>query len=69
MTVSDPIYAGEGKAARLLDLTVAEFRKLVRAGHLPRGREIAPGYVRWFVDDLKNIGGGNAADGMGDVKW
>lgn len=69
MTLSAPILASETSAARLLDMKVAEFRSLVEAGHLPRGREIAPGIVRWVTEDLRRIASGDAADGMGDVQW
>lgn len=64
-----PIFASEDKAARLLDMRPADFRALVDAGHFPRGREIAPGVVRWEVDMLRRIGRGEAVDGMGDVQW
>lgn len=64
-----PIFAGEANAARLLDMKPTEFRSLVQAGHLPRGREIAPGMIRWAVDDLRMIASGQGVDGMGDVKW
>jgi len=64
-----PIFASECAAAKLLDMKLAEFRALVDAGHLPRGREIAPGVVRWPVDDLRRIATGNAVEGMGDVQW
>ena len=64
-----PIFATEASAARLLDMKPAEFRALVEAGHLPRGREIAPGVVRWSADDLRRIASGDAVDGMGDVRW
>ena len=64
-----PILVNEKTAARLLDMTVAEFRSLVEAGHLPRGREIFPGVVRWVTEDLRRIASGDAADGMGDVQW
>ena len=66
---SAPIYASETSAAQLLDLRPAQFRELVQAGHLPRGREIAPGLIRWPVDDLRRIASGDASDGMGDVQW
>lgn len=65
----DLIAVGESKAAQLLDLRPAEFRELVKAGHLPHGREIAPGMVRWIVEDLRQLASGEAADGMGDVQW
>lgn len=69
MTISAPILASETSAARLLDMKVPEFRSLVEAGHLPRGREIAPGVLRWVTDDLRRIASGDAVDGMGDVQW
>lgn len=56
-----PIHASEPTAAALLDLPVKEFRALVNAGHLPRGQEIAPGVVRWPVDDLRRIVAGESA--------
>ena len=64
-----PILASEQSAARLLDMKTADFRALVKEGHLPKGREIAPGIVRWSVDELRLIVKGEAADGMGGVKW
>jgi len=64
-----PIFASEVSAGRLLDMKPAEFRALVDAGHLPPGREIAPGLVRWPVDDLRRIVSGEAVEGMGDIQW
>lgn len=64
-----PILASEARAASLLDMKPAEFRSLVAAGHLPSGREIAPGIIRWVTDDLRRIATGEAIDGMGDVQW
>ena len=64
-----PILAAEATAAKLLDLKASEFRRLVEAGHIPNGREIAPGLVRWSVDDLRQISNGAAVDGMNEVKW
>lgn len=64
-----PILASEERAARLLDLSPKQFRSMVDGGHLPKGREIAPGLVRWVVDDLRRIATGNAVDGMGDIRW
>jgi hypothetical protein len=69
MMATAPLFASENSAARLLDLRVTEFRSLVRAGNLPRGREIAPGLVRWSVEDLRKIACGDATEGMGDVQW
>ncbi len=69
MTKPAPLFASEASAARLLDMKPAEFRSLVEAGHLPRGREIAPGIIRWPVDDLRRIASGEAVEGMEDVQW
>lgn len=63
------LFANEANAARLLDMGLSEFRALVKDGHLPSGRILAPGVVRWPVDDLQCISAGNAADGLGDVVW
>ncbi|UFS65729.1 hypothetical protein LO749_03990 [Paracoccus denitrificans] len=62
-----PILAGEETAAELLDMKPAEFRALVQAGHLPRGREIAPGLVRWDAEALRQIGRGDAIEG--GIEW
>lgn len=62
-----PILASEMSAARLLDMKLPEFRSLVEAGHLPRGREIAPGVLRWVTDDLRKIACGEAIDG--GIDW
>lgn len=67
MPRGNPILASETTAARLLDMKPAEFRALVQAGHLPCGREIAPGTIRWPVDDLQNIANGKAVDG--GIDW
>ena len=42
---------------------------LVDAGHLPKGKEIAPGFVRWDTDHIRSIGSGEAVSGMEDVEW
>ena len=69
MNAPAPILASETTAAKLLDMKPAEFRALVNAGHLPRGREIAPGVLRWPTDDLRRIATGQAVDGMEGVSW
>ena len=43
MSSPAPMMASETTAARLLDLRTPQFLKLVDDGHLPPGREIAPG--------------------------
>jgi len=62
-----PIWASEKTAAQLLDMKPCEFRSLVNDGHLPRGREIAPGLIRWDADQLRLIGRGDAIDG--GIDW
>ena len=69
MTPLAPRFADEKFAAALLSMKPNEFLALVDAGHFPRGREIAPGYVRWDVEDLYRIARGDAAQGMGDISW
>ena len=64
-----PILASEVSAAKLLDMSRTEFRALVDGGHLPHGREIAPGVVRWDVEDLRRICRGDAAESLSDIKW
>ncbi len=68
MSTVVPILAGESLAAKLLDMKPGEFRSLVERGLLPRGREIAPGLVRWTVEELKRIATGEAIDG-GPYQW
>lgn len=67
MTAPCPILASETTAAKLLDMKPGEFRALVEAGHLPRGREIAPGVPRWDTDLLRALGRGDAIEG--GIDW
>lgn len=61
MTTALPsLAAAERTAARMLDLPVAAFRKLVSEGALPPPLRIG-GYERWRVDDLRAILDGSAA--------
>lgn len=69
MTKFTPVLASEMTAAQLLDMSSGEFRSLVEAGALPRGREIAPGVLRWDVEHLKRIGRGDLASGFDEVEW
>jgi predicted DNA-binding transcriptional regulator AlpA len=62
------LFAGERTAAQLLDMRPADFLALVDEGHLPRPREIG-GLKRWDVEELRRIITGEAAEGMGDVRW
>lgn len=63
------IMASEARAAKLMDLTRSEFKSLVEVGSLPPGREIAPGIVRWNVQELRRIASGDQIEGMQDVEW
>ena len=57
MTPLTPIFASERTAARLLDMSVGEFQRLVSEGALP-----PPGPLnRWDVEELRRIGKGDAA--------
>jgi hypothetical protein len=64
-----PILADDKDAAALLSMKPADFRALVEAGHLPKGKEIAPGFTRWDVDQLRRLARGDAAEGLGAVEW
>lgn len=68
MTDATPIFATDRTAARLLDMTPAEFRGLVEGGHLPGPRMIG-GLARWDMAELRRIITGEAAEGLGDVRW
>lgn len=69
MAEFQPIMATRNTAAKLLDMTPREFDRLTEAGTLPRGREIAPGIVRWDVQELRRMARGDLIEGMGDVDW
>lgn len=64
-----PIFATERTAAQLLDMSLEEFRALVKAGHLPPPRTIGDGASRWFVEDLSSIAKGDAIHGDRSIKW
>jgi len=69
MASVQPILASAGTAAKMLDLPLSDFNRLVADGVLPPGRDIAPGLTRWDVETLRRIVRGDAVDGMGDVDW
>lgn len=52
-----PIFASLRTAAKLLDMTAAEFARLVEAGALPGPAK----FERWDVDQLKKIMRGDSA--------
>jgi predicted DNA-binding transcriptional regulator AlpA len=63
-----PILADDKDAAALLSMKPTEFRALVEAGHLPKPREIAPGFPRWDVEELRRIARGDADFGD-EMQW
>jgi hypothetical protein len=63
-----PLLASEATAAKLMDMPVAEFRRLVQGGHLPGPVRIGDA-ERWPTEDLVRIAKGEAAEGLGDVRW
>ena len=56
-----PIFVTEHSAALLLDMKTAEFRRLVKAGHLPGPSAIGP-HERWDVEALRKIASGRTAE-------
>lgn len=69
MAKVDPIMVSDATAARMLDLPLSTFRRLVVEGVLPSGREIAVGIVRYDVENLRRAVKGQAIEGMEDVQW
>lgn len=63
------IFASERTAAKLLDMSLGEFRALVKEGHLPPARDIGGGVSRWVVEDLRCIGSGAAIHGGRSIPW
>lgn len=61
------LFAGDKKAAALLDMKPAEFRGLVDDGVLPKPTKIG-GFERWDVEQLQSIARGDAAEG-GPIQW
>lgn len=62
-----PLFAGDKKAAALLDMKPAEFRSSVNDGVLPTPIDIG-GFERWDVEQLKAIARGDGLDG-GPIQW
>ncbi|WP_299553219.1 hypothetical protein [uncultured Tateyamaria sp.] len=61
------LFAGDKKAAALLDMKPTEFRGLVDEGVLPKPTKIG-GFERWDVEQLQSIARGDAAEG-GPIQW
>lgn len=58
-----PILAGERTAAKLLDISLSEFRDCVATGALPGPAVfIADKHPRWSVADLEAIASGQAVE-------
>ena len=55
-----PLAVGDATAAKMLDMSASEFRRLVASGALPPPISIG-GYCRWRVDQLTAILDGAAA--------
>lgn len=66
MTTHAPIFARERNAARVLDMTPAEFRALVVRGLLPGPRRVGDVEL-WEIDELRRVISGEAIEG--DVQW
>lgn len=69
MNAPAPLAVRESKAAKMLDLPLPEFRALVSAGALPRGKEIAPGCVRWSWAHIEAIRRGLTMDHPEGTDW
>lgn len=68
MRQQQPLFARDSTAARLLDMSKAEFLSLVKIGALPRPRTLG-GVARWDVEELRRVLSGEAAEGLGGVDW
>lgn len=69
MATVQPIMVSAQTAAKMLDLPLATFLRLIAEGVLPRGREIALGIIRYDVESLRTIARGEVVNGMNDVDW
>ena len=56
-----PLWVSERTAAKMLDMSRAEFTHHVDNGHLPPPGLQRQGIVRWKVADLERIADGTAA--------
>lgn len=62
-----PIAVGEKNAAKMMDMSLERFQRLVKAGSLPRPK-IAPGVERWSVAELSAILNGTKMDDE-EITW
>ncbi|MVO14832.1 hypothetical protein [Parasedimentitalea huanghaiensis] len=63
-----PLAVGERNAAKLMDMTLPEFKSLVKCGSLPAPVQIAQGPQRWRVADLDAILNGEAMNSE-QITW
>ena len=63
-----PIAVGEKTAAKMMDMTTAEFRRLVGSGSLPSPVRITGDFQRWRVSDLEAVLNGDAMN-EDDFSW
>jgi hypothetical protein len=63
-----PVFAAAPTAARLLDITKAEFLRLVETKCLPAPVLIGKNH-RWDMAALYDILNGSAQNGLGNVRW
>lgn len=61
MTRVQPLFANRTTAAKMLDMTPAEFTRFVEGGALPPPCFTKEGIERWDVEDLVAIMRGDAA--------
>jgi len=59
VATANQILARESTAAKMLDMPLNEFRKLVAAGSLPRPVKIGGTLERWSVKQLEAISSGS----------
>lgn len=55
-----PIAVAERTAARMMDMTPSDFRRLVQAGALPPPVRLQGDFERWRVADLEAVLNGDA---------
>ncbi len=62
MIANNQLLAREATAAKMLDMTVNDFRELVASGCLPKPLRIGGRHDRWSVEHLKAISTGTILD-------
>ncbi len=67
MTAHQCIYVAEKNAAKMLDMPLADFRRLVAGGSLPPPFRIGGEMERWRVADLDALISGEVLEGEFEV--